>query len=149
SAVAGSASVNNLGGRVGAYLSDSLVQVFGTGSFFFPMITLILGWALIRGKKFPHWPWILFSGILFLTSLCAFVAVLVPSDPFFGSAVKAGGLAGSALGDFLVQWMNTGGAALVLGTLLFLSLLAMAQISVNDLIENTGKAVHTGIALTG
>jgi len=42
--------VINSGGMVGAYFSDGLARIFGSGSFFFPVITAFLGWALIRGK---------------------------------------------------------------------------------------------------
>ena len=40
--------VTNSGGLVGAYISDGLVQLFGSSSFFFPIITLIIGWACVR-----------------------------------------------------------------------------------------------------
>ena len=86
-AVAGKAKVVNLGGLVGAYISDSLVQMFGTGTFFFPILTLIIGWAFIRGKQFEHWPWVLCSGILFLISLCALSAALLDADLYFGKKV--------------------------------------------------------------
>ena len=41
--------VVNSGGMVGAYLADGLVLIFGSGSFFFPVITAGIGWILIRG----------------------------------------------------------------------------------------------------
>jgi len=34
--------VANSGGVVGAYISDGLVQFFGSGAFFFPVLTLII-----------------------------------------------------------------------------------------------------------
>ena len=57
--------VTNSGGLVGAYISDGLVQLFGTGAFFFPLITIIIGWACVRGKEFSHWPLRLTSGIFY------------------------------------------------------------------------------------
>ncbi|SVE47972.1 uncharacterized protein METZ01_LOCUS500826, partial [marine metagenome] len=39
--------VTNSGGLIGAYISDGLVQLFGSGAFFFPIITLIIGWAAV------------------------------------------------------------------------------------------------------
>ena len=41
-------NVTNSGGMVGAYLADGLVRIFGSGSFFLPIITAVFGWALIR-----------------------------------------------------------------------------------------------------
>ena len=33
------ATITNSGGLVGAYIADGLVQLFGSGAFFFPLIT--------------------------------------------------------------------------------------------------------------
>ena len=140
-AVSGKSQVLNLGGMVGAYISDSLVQMFGTGAFFFPVLTFILGWALIRGQNFEHWPWVLASAVLCLVSLCALGAVLLETDPFFGQKVVTGGLTGSLIGSFLVRWLNQGGAVLTLGTFLFVSILGMTRLSANALIDHLQSAI--------
>ncbi len=134
-AVAGKTEVKNLGGLVGAYLSDTLVQTFGTCAFFFPIITLIAGWALIRGKAFVHWPLIFLSGVLFIGSLCALLAVLLDTDPYFGKRVQTGGYAGTVLGYYSQAWLNKTGAILTLSTLVFMSLLAMTRTPVNVLVD--------------
>ena len=64
--------VANSVGMVGAYFSDGLARVFGSGSFFFPVIMAFLGWALIRGKDFHNWLLIMSSGILFLVGVLGF-----------------------------------------------------------------------------
>ena len=46
----GKSAVHNNGGVVGAYLSDGMVQVFGSGAFFFPFVTLLGGWAYDQGS---------------------------------------------------------------------------------------------------
>ena len=143
--VSGESEVLNLGGMVGAYISDSLVQVFGTGAFFFPVLTFIIGWALIRGQKFEHWPWVLSSATLCLVSLCALGAILLETDPFFGEKVVTGGLTGSVLGSFLVRWLNQSGAALAMGTFLFVSILGMTRLSANALIDHLGNAFFSMI----
>ena len=139
--ISGNAKVVNLGGLVGAYISDSLVQMFGTGAFFFPILTLILGWAFIRGKQFNHWPWVLCSGVLFLISLCALSAALLDADLYFGRKVQTGGVAGSVLGSFLVHWLNKGGAVLTLATFIFLAVLGMTRLTANSLIDGMRNAV--------
>jgi DNA segregation ATPase FtsK/SpoIIIE, S-DNA-T family len=140
SAVTGVSKVANMGGLVGAYLADTLVQMFGAGAFFFPLLTFILGWAFIRGKQFNHWPWVLSSGGLFLISLCALSAALLDADPYFGKKVQTGGMAGAVLGSFLVHWLNKGGAVLTLATFLFLALLGMTRMSANSLIDHLQNA---------
>ncbi len=141
---AGTGNVANLGGMVGAYIADGLAQTFGSGAFFFPLVTLIGGWALIRGKQFQSWPMILSSGVLFLLALCSIVAVQFGADPFFKGSVQSGGIAGGFLGGFLVAWLNTVGATLVLSTLIFLSVLAMSGLSVNTLIDVMAKGGKGG-----
>ena len=134
-------NVVNSGGMVGAYLADGLARVFGSGSFFFPVITAILGWALIRDKQVQNWTLILGSGTLFLIGLCSLLAIKFTADPFFGKAVPVGGLVGDGLGGFLVTWLNPSGAVLTLITLLFISFMVMTRLEVNVLVETVGKIV--------
>jgi S-DNA-T family DNA segregation ATPase FtsK/SpoIIIE len=146
------ANVTNSAGMVGAYFSDGLARVFGSGSFFFPVITLFLSWALVRGKDFHNLPLILSSGLLFLVGLCSLLAIQFEVDPFFGSAVPVGGLIGHGLGGFLVTWLNASGAVLTLITLLFVAFLVMTRIPVNVLVEGIGKifkALATASMLMG
>ena len=146
------ANVANSAGMVGAYFSDGLARVFGSGSFFFPVITVFLSWALVRGKDFHNLPLILSSGLLFLVGLCSLLAIQFEVDPFFGSAVPVGGLIGHGLGGFLVTWLNASGAVLTLVTLLFVAFLVMTRIPVNVLVEGIGKifkALATASMLTG
>ena len=137
--------VTNSGGLVGAYISDGLVQLFGSGSFFFPMITLIIGWACVRRKEFNHWPLRLVSGIFLLTGICALSAVLMNAGPVFKNYAQIGGLTGAVLGKFLVIWLSPVGATIFLITMIFASLLAMTGKTVNSILEIVGKLVGTGI----
>ena len=144
--------VANSVGMVGAYFSDGLTRVFGSGSFFFPVITAFLGWALIRGKDFHNWPLVLSSGILFLVGLCSLLFIQFTVDPFFGQAVPVGGLIGHGLGGFLVAWLNPSGAVLTLITLLFVAFLVMTRIPVNMLVERGGtlfKVLAASLMLAG
>ncbi|MBC8287868.1 MAG: DNA translocase FtsK 4TM domain-containing protein [Nitrospinae bacterium] len=136
-------NVANSAGMVGAYFSDGLARVFGSGSFFFPVITVFLSWILVRGKDFHNLPLILSSGLLFLVGLCSLLAIQFKVDPFFGSAVPVGGLVGHGLGGFLVAWLNASGAVLTLITLLLVAFLVMTRIPVNVLVEGVGKLFKT------
>ena len=138
-------SVANSGGLIGAYVSDGLVQLFGSGAFFFPLITLIIGWACVRGKEFSHWPLRLVSGIFLLTGLCALCAVQMSFDPIFKNSTQVGGLTGAVLGKFLVMWLSDVGATIFLITMILVSLLAMTGKTVNSMLEIAGKLLGTGI----
>lgn len=136
----GKVAVQNYGGLVGAYLSDSLARVFGSGAFFFPFVTLLGGWTLIRGKQFQRWNIMLGAGVLFLVGLCSMLSIQFPVDPYFGKITQAGGVLGAMLHHFLVMWLNKTGAVLFLATLLFISLLAMTGLPVNTLIDAAVRA---------
>jgi S-DNA-T family DNA segregation ATPase FtsK/SpoIIIE len=137
------AEVTNSGGLVGAYISDSLVQLFGSGAFFFPLITLILGWACVRGKEFSHWPLRLGSGIFLLIGLCSLTAVQLDTDPIFKESIQVGGLIGETLGRFLVMWFSTVGATMFLTTMIFISLIAITGKTVNSMLESAGRFLGT------
>ena len=136
-------SASNSGGLVGAYISDGLVQLFGGGAFFFPLITLILGWAFVRGKDFISWPLRLGAGIFLLIGLCALSAVQLDTDPIFKNSAQVGGLIGKTLGEFLTMWLSSVGATIFLSTMIFISLLAMTGKTFNSMLELTGKLFGT------
>ena len=124
---------------MGAYLADGLANIFGSGSFFLPVITAVLGWTLIRGRQVQNWSLIIGSGVLFLIGLCSLLAIQFTVDPFFGKAVQVGGLIGYGLSRFLITWLNSSGAVLILITLLFISFMVMTRLEVNVLVETLGK----------
>ena len=135
--------IHNYGGLVGSYLADGLVRVFGTGAFVFPLVAILVGWAVIRGQEFRRWPLVLVFGSIFLASLCALLALQFESDPYFGKSIESGGLAGGAVSQALVLWLSVIGAHLVLFLLMFISTLAMAGVPANRLFQTTGMAFLT------
>ena len=137
-------NVINSGGMVGAYLSDGLILIFGSGSFFVPVITAVIGWILIRGKESQNWLLILGSGVLFLVGFCSLLAIQFDVDPFFGKVIPVGGLIGDGLGGFLVTWLNPSGAVLTLLTVVFISFMVMTRLEVNTLLKTLGKFFSVG-----
>jgi len=137
-------NVINSGGMVGAYLADGLILIFGSGSFFVPVITAVIGWILIRGKESQNWLLILGSGVLFLVGFCSLLAIQFDVDPFFGKVIPVGGLIGDGLGGFLVTWLNPSGAVLTLLTVVFISFMVMTRLEVNTLLKTLGKFFSVG-----
>ncbi len=135
----------NSGGIVGSYISDGLAQTFGSGAFFFPMITLIFGWSLIRGQKKETWKMAPVPAIAFLATICALISIHYFEDPFFGDNVPSGGMAGSVFGEFLIAWLSQVGATLFLVTAIALCLLVMTGRSVNESLESLGANVLWGL----
>ncbi|MEC7641256.1 MAG: DNA translocase FtsK [Nitrospinota bacterium] len=137
--------VQNQGGAIGAYLADFLVQVFGSGAFFFPLVTLLCGWILVRGGQMERGPILLGAGILLLVNVCIWLFIQYSPDPYFGGVIKSGGITGAFLGTILVHWLNHIGAKLLVWTFIMVSLLAMTGLSVNTLIESTVKFLRAVI----
>ena len=132
--------IQNYGGLVGSYLADGLVRIFGTGGFVFPLVAILVGWAVIRGQEFRRWPLVLFFGSIFLVALCSLLALQFTHDPFFGNDIETGGVVGAQISMWLVLWLSVVGAHLVLLLTLFVSTLAMSGVPANKLLQTTGLA---------
>ncbi len=137
--------VQNLGGIVGSYLSDGLVQLFGTGALFFPLVTLFFGWTLIRRKTFRRWPVTLSAGFALLVCFCSLLAIHFEVDPWFKEFPHSGGLTGTLIGKNLMAWLNLVGSTLALGTLTFLFFMAMIGSTVNDLLEGGERSMKNAL----
>lgn len=131
-------SIQNYGGLVGSYLADGLVRIFGTGGFVFPLVAILVGWAVIRGQEFRRWPLVLFFGSIFLVALCSLLALQFAHDPFFGKDIETGGVVGAYISKGLVLWLSVVGAHLVLVLTLFVATLAMSGVPANKLLQTTG-----------
>lgn len=129
--------IQNYGGLVGSYLADGLVRIFGTGAFVFPLVAILVGWAVIRGQEFRRWPLVLLFGSIFLSGLCALLALQFEHDPYFGADIATGGLAGAQVSQWLVLWLSVVGAHLLLMVILFVSALAMSGVSADQLFRAT------------
>ena len=133
--------IQNYGGLVGSYLADGLVRIFGTGAFVFPLVAILVGWAVIRGQEFRRWPVVLLFGSIFLSGLCALLALQFEHDPYFGADIATGGLVGAQVSQWLVLWLSVVGAHLVLILTLFVSTLAMSGVPASKLFQITGLAL--------
>jgi S-DNA-T family DNA segregation ATPase FtsK/SpoIIIE len=114
------AEIHNLGGLVGAYLSDILWQVFGCTSFLFPLILVVLGVSIFANRTIePKGPrWVGFT--LLLIAIAALLDIFLGKVSIFSYEGIAGGVVGSILGAFLKKYLSVVGASFLL-ILLFLS----------------------------
>lgn len=134
--------IQNYGGLVGSYLADGLVRIFGTGAFVFPLVAILVGWAVIRRQEFRRWPLVLLFGSIFLSGLCALLALQFKHDPYFGTDIATGGLVGAQVSQWLVLWLSVVGAHLLLMLILFISALAMSGVPADQLFRITGRALR-------
>jgi S-DNA-T family DNA segregation ATPase FtsK/SpoIIIE len=104
----------NLTGRVGAFLSDLLLQGLGLAAYAIPALILCLGWKWARGRSLDTAWFKIACGLLLIASTAAALGLFTGWKPVAGR-IPAGGLAGSVLADLLLGAMNLTGAVLVTG----------------------------------
>src|SRR5580698_4657588 len=118
--VAGAVRTGNLVGPVGAHIADIFLQSFGLAAFLFPVLIFALGWKWIRSEAVEA-PIVkvLGSGAL-VVSACG-AAGLLPEWRLFDHTILPGGAAGFLVADSLKHALNPAGSAVVLATVLVVS----------------------------
>lgn len=131
-AFSGSGEVKNLAGRVGAYLSDGLLQLFGWTAYLWGTTLLAFGLLLFSESPFAG-RWLRITGLLSFMILSAISLGLWgidhpdPLRPF-----EPGGFVGEGLGEWMILYLNRVGAWIVV---LLLSVLSVSIIFYRSPIE--------------
>jgi len=141
------AHVLNVTGRVGAYVSDVLLYVFGYSAYLFPLLICYGAWVSFRDraqesslKTVAIRVFRLVGFFVLLITLSGLVAIHthVSGDlPF-----QAGGIMGVSIAGMMSQWFNKTGASILLLLLALFSLSAMTGHSIFTFFEKTGRFVE-------
>jgi S-DNA-T family DNA segregation ATPase FtsK/SpoIIIE len=121
----------NLTGRLGASISDLLLQGLGLAAYTVPVLILLLGWKWALGRRIGGTGFKMVCGAV-LVAATATALGLIPDWRPIASAIPAGGLLGSVLSEYLLGAMNLTGAILVTGAAWFL---AVYLVSTFDLLR--------------
>ncbi len=124
-------TIENKIGKLGAYVSDFLFQLFGFPAFLLPLPLLILGAKLIFGRP-VHTPYLRAFGLFLLMATSGAALQLIPiklSDVNF----MPGGVIGVLIVDLLLPNLNQTGTAIVIAGALILALLATTTLSLRSL----------------
>src|SRR5512136_2402136 len=112
---------DNRVGRVGAYVSDILLQLLGLSAFMLTVPLFVVSLKLALGKAMSA-PWVrTFGFLLLLCTTCTALQVFPPA--FRSSCFPPVGLTGVLLADFLITNLNETGTIVVLVGGLLLALL--------------------------
>ena len=142
---ASSASVvHNVGGRVGAWLSDFLLYMFGYMAYLFPIAFLASAWHIYRRDKqgipLEQYP-------ILITKVLGFTFVICSSAGIINMHLKlsliplpftSGGVFGHEIGQHMLLWFNLGGASFLLVACLFLGISLLTGLSWFALLESIG-----------
>ena len=125
--------VYNFGGRVGAELAAFLFNLFGMASVFFILIALFLTAYFLFNRRISN---AISKGIgffLLLISSAAFLANIWPWFFIAGQPVRSGGMIGLLLNNFFSAQIKSIFSALLFLSLLAISLVLIAKISIKNI----------------
>ena len=122
-------SVENLGGRLGAFLADWGLQLFGSTVFVFIACTALGAICLMRARIKPviaaAW-----RGLLLIVAISTLAHLYWLDDPFFNAGLLAGGVSGQWLADLLIPYLDLPGTYAVAGLSVLWVLLSCVCLSV-------------------
>jgi S-DNA-T family DNA segregation ATPase FtsK/SpoIIIE len=128
--------IKNLGGIVGAYISDGLLQAIGYGVYLFVLLLLFSSFRFIFLK----------GSQVRLTKSLSVLAVVISVSSFISlvssgaeqSGYKAGGWIGDFIASTLYSYLSFAGALLVIVPSIILSIMFFGNISFVPIVEKLG-----------
>jgi S-DNA-T family DNA segregation ATPase FtsK/SpoIIIE len=143
--------VLNAGGKVGAWLADVFLYLFGYMAYLFPAILALAAWLVLYGRlhnlEFKLWHFI-FRFIGFVITLIAGCSLmnLYLSNWQVILPMHAGGVLGVVIAANLINILNNAGSALILFAFFLIGIVLSAGISWVHLFAVVGK---TGLRFCG
>lgn len=126
------ARVHNRMGRTGAYAADALLQLFGLTALAFPVLLGLLAWKWFRSEEIEVPVVKVFGFTVILGCLSASFGMMTSWEPF-GWPIRAGGVTGVLVSDYLLVSFNFGGALLLTVTAFLVSLYLVSAFSLSRL----------------
>ncbi len=124
------AGVKNWAGVAGAYLSDSLFQLFGGSAYLFPFFAFIFGWKKALNIESKRFYLELTGAVIFLLSLSAFLTITYSRITVsYSGNIPAGGIAGDITAYLLLKSVAKAGAYIIVITLGIVSLMISTDFS--------------------
>ena len=133
---------HNIAGRVGAYLSEGLLQAFGLISFVLVLGLFYLGIGLIRQKEELRVGQKLTGSLVLLFLLCTLFSTLFDKVAWKGTEFSSGGLIGHLLSSLFIRYLNHLGTVLILTVLLLLFILFTTHLSIVKITQGISRMFH-------
>jgi S-DNA-T family DNA segregation ATPase FtsK/SpoIIIE len=131
--VAGKAAIKNLGGFVGAYISDSLLKLLGISAYWLPIVLILISFKLLLNRIFQNvFAFTIgFIGLVFSTS--ALFANNYDRISILGVNLKPGGLLGTFSSGLMQSYFNHIGTYILLFLILVVSIMITLDLSLVSL----------------
>jgi DNA segregation ATPase FtsK/SpoIIIE, S-DNA-T family len=130
---------HNYGGKVGASLAETFLQVFGLGAFILPLILGYLGVKAILPRTKDASLLRIGRSLFLLLVLGALFSLLFGRLSWRGADIEAGGVLGAFLSSFLVRYLSQAGTLIFLLALLMLFVLFSTELSLGKLLGFSGR----------
>lgn len=130
-------AAKNWCGKVGSYISDILIQIFGMMSFILPAVSLLFGLFFIRKKDPPHILLLASGLVLLFFSLSAILQISIGQIHLRNVAIPFSGFLGSFFGKMFLKFFNYFGSYLILIVLLLISAFLIVQAPLLSMLETS------------
>ena len=134
--------IENLGGRVGAFLADWGLQLFGSTVFVLIACTALGAICLMRARMRPI-VGAVWRGLLMVVAVSTLAHLYWVEDPFFRAGLLAGGASGQWLAEFLVPYLELPGTYAVAGVSLLCVLLSCARLPLLKGVRHVVGAIRS------
>lgn len=128
--------IANLGGIIGAYLSDLLFTTFGLSAYALAGLLFLLSMLKFKGQHLEFQ----LKQTVYLIFLLLFTSTLLqlhfPQIRITGQNFAGGGIAGTLVGQMLIHYLNRVGSEIVTLTGLILSFILVTHLKLSNLMVN-------------
>jgi S-DNA-T family DNA segregation ATPase FtsK/SpoIIIE len=129
----------NFVGRVGAFLSELSLQLFGYAAYLLPVVAAIIGWHYFWCQS-PDAAYTKATGVtLFFGCASAVLSLIFGSPEIDGTTFHAGGSIGNWIGGQFSEYLNRTGSIIVLITFMALSVILSTQFSFGRLFARASQ----------
>ncbi len=135
--------VRNLGGAVGAYISDMLLNVFGMVAYTLPFVIAIVGWLLFQKYyKLVQLDY-LTLGLKFIGFIMFYIGITSIASMNFDDIFyfSAGGILGDVLSNSVLPYFSFVGSTLLFLTFVLSGFVLVTGISLLKLIDALGETI--------
>jgi S-DNA-T family DNA segregation ATPase FtsK/SpoIIIE len=132
--------IRNLGGAVGAYLSDLLLNLFGFIAYSLPFVAAVTGWLLFQKYHRLIQLDYLTLGLKFIGFILFYIGITSIASMNFDDVFyfSAGGIIGDILSKTVLPYFSFVGSTLLFLTFLFSGFVLLTGFSLIGFVDKTG-----------
>jgi len=139
--------VRNLGGAIGAYFSDLLLNLFGLVAYSLPFIIAVTGWLLFQKYHRLVQLDYLTLGLKFIGFILFYIGITSIASMNFDDVYyfSAGGILGDVLSNSLLPYLSFVGSTLLFVTFCGSGFVLLTGISLLKIIDRVGEYTIAGL----